>query len=50
MSGHEYEPEDEGRFRETAPMQAFTMGEVTVGLAVLAIGLLVTFAVPLLLT
>jgi hypothetical protein len=48
MSGHEYEADEEGRFRETAPMQAFTMGEVTVGVVVFVIGLLVVFGIPLL--
>ena len=38
---------DEGRV--TSPMQAFGSSEVTTGFVVLAVGLVVTFAVPLLL-
>ena len=38
---------DEGRV--TSPMQAFGSSEVTTGFVVLVIGLVVTFAVPLLL-
>jgi hypothetical protein len=38
------EPFDE---RVTAPMQAFSSREVTIGFVVLAIGLLVTFLLPL---
>jgi hypothetical protein len=34
--------------RTTSPMQAFSNSQVGIGLAVLAVGLLVTFAVPLL--
>ena len=49
MSGHEYDPEEEGRFRTTAPMQAYTTGEVTVGLIVMAIGVAIAFGIPLLL-
>lgn len=39
--------DDEGRV--TSPMQAFESSEVTTGFVVLAVGLVVTFAVPLLL-
>ena len=39
--------EDED-LRVTSPMQEFTTGQVGVGFAVLVVGLLVTFAVPLL--
>ena len=35
--------------RETAPQSPYSMREVGIGLAVLAVGLVVAFAVPLLL-
>ncbi|WP_380677357.1 DUF7550 family protein [Salinigranum sp. GCM10025319] len=38
--------EDDGRV--TSPMQEFSTSQVGVGLAVLAVGLLVTFGIPLL--
>ncbi|WP_435186241.1 DUF7550 family protein [Halobellus sp. EA9] len=41
--GHD---EDEGRV--TAPMQDFGMSQVTTGLVVLVVGLVVVFGVPLL--
>ncbi|WP_227376009.1 DUF7550 family protein [Haladaptatus halobius] len=47
MSGHEYDAEE--RDRVTAPQQDFTMSQVTTGLLVLVVGLVVTFGVPLLL-
>jgi len=36
-----------GELRTTAPMQEFTMGQVWIGLVVLAVGLLVVFGLPL---
>jgi len=41
---HDY-PEPEGIVRETAPQQSFGTREVAIGLAVLAVGLLVTFGI-----
>lgn len=38
----------EGLDRVTSPMQEFTMSQVGVGFAVLAVGLVVAFAIPLL--
>jgi hypothetical protein len=43
-SGHE----SSGDERVTSPMQAFSTSQVGVGLAVLAVGLVVTFGLPLL--
>ena len=40
----------EGLERVTSPMQSYTMGQVGIGIAVLVIGLVVTFALPLLAT
>ncbi|MFB6129331.1 MAG: hypothetical protein ABEJ28_00740 [Salinigranum sp.] len=48
MSEHEHESYDEGDFRVTAPMQAYTTGEVTVGVVVLIVGAVVVFGIPLL--
>ena len=45
--GHE-NYHDDGLERVTSPMQEYGMREVGIGLVVLAIGLLVTFALPLL--
>lgn len=39
---------DEESGRVTSPMQEFGMSQVTTGLVVLAVGLAVTFGVPLL--
>ncbi|SFF99913.1 hypothetical protein SAMN04488063_1083 [Halopelagius inordinatus] len=53
MSDHGHAPaeHDEGEQigRTTSPMQTFSMGQVTTGLLVLAVGLAVVFGVPLLL-
>lgn len=49
--GHDHHPhgaEADGT-RVTSPMQAFDTAQVGVGLAVLAVGLAVTFGVPILL-
>lgn len=40
------EPDDEMDERVTSPMQAFGSREITVGLVVFVIGLLVTFILP----
>jgi hypothetical protein len=37
----------EGLDRITSPMQDYTMGQVGIGLAVLVVGLVVTFVLPL---
>lgn len=44
--------DDEDAFdgRVTAPQQPYGMAEVRIGFAVLAVGLILTFAIPLLLT
>jgi hypothetical protein len=42
---HDHE-DDDGRV--TSPMQEFSTSQVGVGLAILAVGLLVTFGLPLL--
>jgi hypothetical protein len=51
MSDHAPDEHHEGEEpgRTTAPMQGFSMGEVTTGLVVLAVGLVVVFGVPLIL-
>lgn len=41
------ETADEADERVTAPMQSYGSGEVTIGFVVLAIGLLITFLLPL---
>jgi hypothetical protein len=46
---HEHDPDHDEDMRVTSPMQEFSMGQVTTGLVVLAVGLAVTFGVPLLL-
>ena len=43
---HDHHVDDDGRV--TSPMQEFSTSQVGVGLAVLAVGLLVTFGLPLL--
>ena len=43
---HDHHEDDDGRV--TSPMQEFSTSQVGVGLAVLAVGLLVTFGLPLL--
>jgi hypothetical protein len=45
---HGHDHDDEGIERVTSPMQEYSMREVGFGLVVFAIGLLVTFVVPLL--
>jgi hypothetical protein len=45
--GHDDHGSDEGIDRVTSPMQEFSSREVSIGLVILAIGLLVTFAIPL---
>ena len=45
MDEHDHEAE---AGRVTSPMQEFTMGQVTTGLVVLAVGLVVVFGLPLL--
>jgi|GEM_PF-191463 len=48
-SDHEHHPHsDEEGERVTSPMQEFTTGQVGVGVGVLAVGLAVTFGLPLL--
>jgi hypothetical protein len=53
--GHENEEpfdrheESDGEGRVTSPMQAFESSQVTTGFVVLVVGLVVTFAIPLLL-
>ncbi len=47
--GHDH-PEPEGIVRTTAPQQAFGSREVGVGLVVFAVGLVLTFGIPLALT
>jgi hypothetical protein len=44
---HDDHQSDDGG-RVTAPMQDFSMGQVTTGLVVLAVGLAVVFGLPLL--
>ena len=44
--GHGDHEDDDGRV--TSPMQEFSTSQVGVGLAILAVGLLVTFGLPLL--
>lgn len=39
----------QGLVRDTAPMQAYSMGQVWTGIAVAAIGVAVTFLLPFLL-
>ncbi len=46
--GHDHGSDEEIE-RVTSPMQEFSSREVGIGLAVLAIGLLVTFGVPVVL-
>ena len=46
--GHGHDDHGEGG-RVTSPMQDFGMSQVTTGLVVLAVGLVVAFGVPLLL-
>jgi hypothetical protein len=46
MDEHDHGSDEDGRV--TSPMQEFTMGQVTTGLVVLAVGLAVVFGVPLL--
>jgi hypothetical protein len=45
--GHDHGNADEGRI--TSPMQGFGSSQVTTGLVVLGIGLVVVFGIPLLL-
>lgn len=45
MTADEHEAEETGRV--TSPMQDFGSREVTIGLIVLVIGLLITFVLPL---
>lgn len=40
---------DDEEWRETSPMQDFTMGQVGTGLVVMLVGLALVFGVPLLL-
>lgn len=40
---------DDEEWRETAPMQDFTMGQVGTGMAVALVGMVLVFGVPLLL-
>ncbi len=42
----EDEPETESDSRVTSPMQAYGSREVTIGLVVLVVGLLITFVLP----
>ncbi|WP_169317798.1 DUF7550 family protein [Haloferax mucosum] len=44
--GHDDHHADESG-RVTSPMQEFSMGQVTTGIVVLAVGLAVTFGLPL---
>jgi hypothetical protein len=46
---HEHHPHSDGEGRVTSPMQEFTTGQVGIGVAVLLVGLAVTFGVALLL-
>ncbi|MFB6157393.1 MAG: hypothetical protein ABEJ34_06085 [Haloferacaceae archaeon] len=46
---HDHHPHESDEGRVTSPMQEFDTGQVGVGLAVLVVGLAVTFGVPLLL-
>ncbi|MFA1610361.1 DUF7550 family protein [Halobellus rubicundus] len=48
MSDHDDHGHDEDEGRVTAPMQDFGMSQVTTGLVVLVVGLVVVFGVPLL--
>lgn len=47
--GHDDHGTDAGLERVTSPMQAYNTRKVGTGLVILAIGLLVTFAIPLVL-
>jgi len=47
MSDHD-DTDEEGPTRTTSPMQDYSMRQVSIGLAVLAVGLAVAFALPLL--
>lgn len=44
---HDAHGADEGLDRVTSPMQAFGSREVGIGLVILAVGLIVTFVIPL---
>ena len=45
---HDHHDHDEsGEWRTTSPMQEFTTSQVWIGLVVLAVGLVVTFGIPL---
>jgi hypothetical protein len=46
MDDHDSDHED-GEFRVTSPMQPFTVREASIGLVVAAVGLVLTFGVPL---
>lgn len=44
---HGHEDASDEDLRVTSPMQEFTTGQVGVGVAILVVGVLVTFGVPL---
>jgi hypothetical protein len=46
---YDHHPHGNAEGRVTSPMQEFTTGQVGVGFAVLLVGLVVTFGLPLLL-
>ncbi|GAB7089760.1 hypothetical protein JCM18237_00310 [Halorubrum luteum] len=48
MADHDHEPDPDARV--TAPMQEFGGREVGIGVAVLLVGLVIAYAVPLVLT
>lgn len=48
VDDHDEHGTDEGPERVTSPMQAYSTRAVGIGFVILAIGLLVTFAIPLL--
>ena len=48
MADHDHEPDPDARV--TSPMQEFGGREVGIGVAVLLVGLVIAYAVPLLLT
>ncbi|ELY27566.1 hypothetical protein C498_13524 [Haloferax volcanii DS2] len=45
--GHDDHHEDEQDGRVTSPMQEFSMSQVTTGVLVFVVGLVVTFGIPL---
>ena len=49
MSDHDHDGVDYGLERETSPMQGYSTRQVGTGVAVLAVGLLVAYLLPLVL-